>query len=92
MNVVKLLVVTIAILLAGCSKHEAEISDQQQSEYNNYFNEDSAAENDFNEDESAENYLNEDESTENYVWDYLEDESEKWNPNYKPDDTKIIGL
>ncbi|MBP5266903.1 MAG: hypothetical protein J6Z06_08815, partial [Lachnospiraceae bacterium] len=62
----KLLVVTVAILLAGCSKHEAEISDRQQSEYNNYFDEDG----------SAENYLNEDESTENYVWDYVEDESE----------------
>ncbi len=78
----KLLVVTIAILLAGCARQEPEISDQQQGEYNNYFDEDG----------SAENYLNEDESTENYVWDYVEDGSEKWNLDYESDDTKIIGL
>ena len=72
MNARKMLVVTIAIVLAGCSKQEAEISDCQQKEYTNYFNED--------------------ESTENYLWDYIEDESEKWNSDYKADDTKIIGL
>ena len=72
MNARKMLVVTIAIVLAGCSKQEAEISDWQQKEYTNYFNED--------------------ESTENYLWDYIEDESEKWNSDYKADDTKIIGL
>ncbi len=78
----KLLVVTIAILLAGCARQEPEISDRQQGEYNNYLNEDGSAEDDFNEDES----------TENYVWDYVEDESEKWNMDYEPDDTKFIGL
>ena len=72
MNARKVLVVTIAIVLAGCSKQEAEISDWQQKEYTNYFNED--------------------ESTENYLWDYIEDESEKWNSDYKADDTKIVGL
>ena len=72
MNARKMLVVTIAIVLAGCSKQEAEISDWQQKEYTNYFNED--------------------EPTENYLWDYIEDESEKWNSDYKADDTKIIGL
>ena len=72
MNARKMLVVTIAIVLAGCSKQEAEISDWQQKEYTNYFNED--------------------ESTENYLWDYIEEESEKWNSDYKADDTKIIGL
>ena len=72
MNVRKMLVVTITIVLAGCSKQEVEISDWQQKESINYFNED--------------------ESAENYIWDYIEDESEKWNPDYKADDTKVIGL
>ena len=67
-----MLVVTIAIILAGCSKQEAEIGDSQKKDYNRYFNED--------------------ESEENYIWDYLEDESEKWNSDYETDDTKIIGL
>ena len=82
MNARKMLVVTIAIILAGCSKQEAEISDWQQKEYNNYADKD----------ESIEDYAPEDDSTENDVWYYVEDESEKWNPDYEVDDTKIIGL
>ena len=72
MNARILLVVTIAIVLSGCSKQEVVISDWQEKEYTNYFEEN--------------------ESTENYVRDYIEDESKKWNSDYKADDTKIIGL